>query len=57
MVSRVNIRQQIIKPNKKKRKKKGPQVHGTIDAVSDANYEKGKTFSTSTKDVQNIGVK
>jgi hypothetical protein len=32
-------------------------VHGTIDAVSDANYEKGKTFSTSTKDVQNIGVK
>ena len=37
--------------------RKGPQVHGTIDAVLDANYEKGKTFSTSTKDVQNIGVK
>jgi len=37
--------------------RKGPEVHGTIDAVSDANYEKGKTFSTSTKDVKNIGVK
>ena len=37
--------------------RKGPQVHGTIEAVVDADYPKGNTFATNTKNVKNIGVK
>ena len=37
--------------------RKGPQVHGTIEAVVDADYPKGNTFATNLKDVKNIGVK
>ena len=38
--------------------RKGPQVHGgPIEAVVDEGYPKGDSFSISTKDVKNIGVK
>ena len=38
--------------------RKGPQVHGgPIEAVVDEDYPKGDSFSISTKDVKNIGVK
>ena len=38
--------------------RKGPQVHGgPIEAVTDEKYPEGESFSTSTKDVKNMGVK
>ena len=37
--------------------RKGPQVHGTIEAVVDEDYPQGESFSTSTNDVKNIFVK
>ena len=37
--------------------RKGPQVHGTIEAVVDSEYPQGESFSTSTNDVKNIFVK
>jgi len=37
--------------------RKGPQVHGKIEAVVDADYPQGESFSTKTKDVKNIHIK
>ena len=37
--------------------RKGPQVHGKIEAVVDEEYPQGKSFSTKLKEVPNCGVK
>ena len=37
--------------------RKGPQVKGPIEAVSDADYPQGESFEMSTKPVSNLGVK
>ena len=37
--------------------RKGPQVKGPIEAVSDADYPQGESFSTDTQSISNIGVK
>ena len=37
--------------------RKGPQVKGPIEAVSDADYPQGDSFEMSTKPVSNLGVK
>ena len=38
--------------------RKGPQVHGgPIEAVTDEDYSKGKSFKTNLNEVSNIGVK
>jgi hypothetical protein len=37
--------------------RKGPQVKGPIEAVSDADYPQGESFSTSTKSIPILGIK
>jgi len=37
--------------------RKGPQVHGKIEAVVDETYPQGESFSTELKSVPNCGVK
>ena len=37
--------------------RKGPQVHGKIEAVVDEEYPQGTSFSTKLKEVPNCGVK
>jgi len=37
--------------------RKGPQVHGKIEAVVDEEYPQGTSFTTQTKDVPICGVK
>ena len=37
--------------------RKGPQVKGPIEAISDADYPQGESFEMSTKLVSNLGVK
>ncbi len=37
--------------------RKGPQVHGKIEAVVDEEYPQGTSFTTRTKDVPICGVK
>ena len=37
--------------------RKGPQVKGPIEAVSDVDYPQGESFSIDTQSISNIGVK
>jgi len=37
--------------------RKGPAVHGPIEAVCDLDYPQGESFKTSTNDVANIAEK